>query len=143
MKRAWIAAGLLVVAGATASCGGDSSEEDSPPESASVKEFCQSFEDFGNAMDDLDEDASTEDQIGQVKEEIEKVRDVGTPEDMPADARKGFEVFTQAILDVDDNATSEEFLLSVLKGFSKEERPQLKAFYDYAKENCGDKQFPF
>lgn len=131
MKKALIAAALTLVAGTTAGCGGD------PPEDASTEDFCQSFEDFDNAMDDLGEDASTEEQIQEAKDQIEQVREVGTPEDMSSEEREGYDIFTQTILDLDDDASEEE-LDKIDEELSEDEQDKVDAFFSYADETCSE-----
>ena len=60
------------------------------PEEASVDEFCKPFTDAG--MDP------------KLSEVADQLKDVGTPKDIPDDARKGFEILIDHADELDDRA---------------------------------------
>lgn len=138
MKKALIAACLVVLATTATACGGSDSGgggASGPPADASTTEFCQSFKDFYNAMNGLGESASPSEQIKQAKQQVEKVREVGTPQAMSDDARKGYETWTQAILDLSDKGTQTD-LDNLGKSFDTTEQKQVGAFFEYGNKTC-------
>lgn len=128
-KLALLAASLVLVAGAAAGCGGG------PPTDASTEDFCKSFDDLESSLNELDPEASDGDIVAALKDGVEQLREVGTPEDMPDDAREGYDISTQSILDLDDDA-EEADLDKVEEEFSDEEKEQSEAFETYLDENC-------
>ncbi|WP_205471744.1 hypothetical protein [Nocardioides sp. SYSU D00038] len=136
MKRAVLAAGVLLLAGAAGACGDDGGgggDAGGSPTDASEKDFCAAFTDLSQSASGSGED--TEAAIEKVKDAAEKLADVGTPEGMPDDARKGFELFLEAIDEVDADA-SEEDLQDLGNDLSDEENDSVDAFVKYASETC-------
>ena len=81
MKRiALISASLVLVGGMASACS-------SSPEDADKDEFCKATEKFFGALSDEDEFNDAQDEL----------KDIGTPEEIDGDARKGFEF----LIDVD------------------------------------------
>lgn len=124
-------------------CGGD--DADDAPESASKEEFCEAYN-AEPADDDFDPEASPEDQakaiIDALKEATDKLADVGTPEDIPDDAREGFEVVINAVDGLDEEEVAkaieeedEEYFDSIVSGDDKEKGD---AFEEWATGYCGD-----
>jgi hypothetical protein len=117
-------------------CGGDDASD--APDDASVKDFCEAFNDEG----DLDEDASAEEQVDAAKEQADKVIEVGTPEDMSDEEREGFEIFVDAIKDLDEDAVKDfeaaedEGAYKDALGVDDDEFEKVTAFLTYASETC-------
>ncbi|MEJ7833584.1 MAG: hypothetical protein WKF79_11765 [Nocardioides sp.] len=128
-KHALLAASLVLVAGTAAGCGGG------PPTDASNEEFCASFDELEASLGELDPEAPDEDIIKALQDGVEKVREAGTPEDMPDDAREGYDISTQSVLDLDADA-SEDDLDKAEEDFSDEEKEKAEAFENYLDENC-------
>ncbi|CUR60342.1 exported hypothetical protein [metagenome] len=123
MKRAKFAAGLLLVALSVTACGGsDEPKATSAPEKASVKEFCTTFQDM------------SEEESG--KKVADMLSEVGTPEDIPAEARQGFEVLIDKIADLDSDPSEDE-LTALSKDLSAGDLKDVTAFLTYAATTCG------
>ena len=134
MKLAMTAASLILVVGGAAACGSDDGGSD---KTASKDDFCGAFQQF---YDDLTASFTEEEpeNLGKVlKDAAKKIRDVGTPKDIPEDAKDGLEITLDAIDDLPDDATSED--ISNLEGdFSEEEKKKTEAFSDYLEKTCPD-----
>lgn len=120
MRRFLAGASLLLVAGMTAACGG-------APDDASEKDFCETME-----------GAPTEDKPSQddLDDWVDELEDTGTPEDIPDDARKGFETFVDVVgdLDMDDSEKEiEEELDDEVKG---DDEDDVNAFLEYYAKTC-------
>lgn len=133
----------LSACGSDDSSGGGGDEPEAAPESASVEDFCAAY--TGDPSD-LPSDPSPEEQVQSIQDAIEELADVGTPEDMPEEAKAGFDVYLEAAADLepedvqaleeaaqapDPKAASEEVL-----GFSEEEAAQVDALQQYGMETC-------
>ena len=124
MKRAMFVASLLLVALSVTACGGSDGAKGTPenaPEKASVKEFCTTFENLG------DEDSG--------KKVATLLSKVGTPEDIPADARSGFEVLIDKIAGLDKDPSEDE-LSALSKDLSAGDLKDVTAFFTYAATTC-------
>jgi hypothetical protein len=137
MKHALFLASLVLVAGSAVGCGGDDKNSGggtSAPDNASKEQFCGAFTDLftgiSSAGDNPDSDA-----IKAFKDAANKLGDVGTPDGIPDDARHGFELFVNALEDIDDNASMED-LNNLGKDFSKDDEADLTAFVTYAIQEC-------
>jgi hypothetical protein len=122
----------------------DGGDADEAPKSASVEEFCDGLDEF----DEVDDDASPEEQVDQAHEIADRLAEIGTPEDIPDDAREGFEIYLEAISEVDaediealDEVESEEELADAL-GISSEEQEKITAFLEYTFETCSEFSTP-
>lgn len=131
MKHALLAASLVLVAGTTVGCGGGA------PTDASTDDFCGVFDDFYKTASELGADAEDSEVIKALKETGEKLEEVGTPEDMPDDAREGFELTVETIAELDEDATQED-LEKLEEEFSAEEKKKSDAFDKYLEETCSD-----
>ena len=121
--------------------GGDA---DDAPKSASVEEFCEGLNEF----DEVDDEASPEEQVEQAHEVADRLSEIGTPEDIPDDAREGFEIYLEAISEVDaddiealENVESEEELADAL-GISSDDQEKITAFFEYTFEACSELSTP-
>lgn len=129
MKHALLAASLVLVAGTTVGCGGG------PPTDASKEDFCGVFDDFFKTLGEMGEDAGDEEFVKALKDVGEELEEVGTPEDIPDDARRGFEKTLETIAELDDDASQEE-LDKIEEEFSKDEQKDSDAFDEYLSETC-------
>lgn len=117
MRRLLAGAGLMLAAAFLTACGG-------PPEDASEEDFCDSFKELFA----FDEKPSQDDW----DEAVEKIKDTGTPEDIPDEAREGYEDIVEAMedIDVDDEDANKE----AQEQF--EDSDQAKEFGEYYTETC-------
>jgi len=131
MKRTLLAASLVLVAGTSVGCGGG------PPTDASKEDFCGVFEDFDKTLSEMDAEASDEEFVKALKDVGEELEEVGTPEDIPDDARRGFEKTLEMIADLEDDATQED-MDKIEDELSEDEQKDTDAFDEYQAETCGD-----
>ena len=136
-KHALLVSSLVLVAGATAGCGGSSGG--SAPESASTKDFCDSYTSVLKQF--RGKQPSRQEAVQGMKDWADSLRETGTPKDIPDDARHGFEVVVDTIKGLDDNA-SESDVEHLDKDLSKSEQDDAKAFGSYAVKTCGDALSP-
>jgi hypothetical protein len=139
--RARLATAVLLVGVVTSGCGGGSGA----PSDASTDDFCEVANSLLSdvAPEDLGTPAlpSEEDVAQAVKDWGSRMEEVGTPEDIPADARKGFETVVERAGEIDAGDFSIEDLEELGAGgadASEEVRKQADAFGDYLTETCGN-----
>ena len=118
MRGALLGAGVVLMAGVLTGCGGDA------PDNASEKDFCDAFQKLGESGDDFDKS----------KDAFKDLEDTGTPDDMPDDARDGFEL----IIDIADEADSTEDAEKKVADLNTGERKKVEAFSTYTLKKCVD-----
>lgn len=140
IKRPLASAGAAaLLALSLSACGGGA------PTDASVEDYCKVTQDeaggeeFFKAIEDKDWDKVEE----LVKEQTDEVEEVGTPDDIPDDAREGFEIQLDTIkgLNADDfeeafNENSDEDPFE--KDLSDDEKKKVDAYTEYESETCDD-----
>ena len=139
LRRAAATSSLLLLAPFAAACGGGDDEGGSAPADASADDFCTAYTSVFDSLLSAPTDSSQEEQeqaaVDALQEWTEEMQDVGTPEDMPEDARQGFELVLEeasAIDSVDD--------LEALEGgqdYSEDEQQQAEALNTWVADNCG------
>jgi hypothetical protein len=135
MKIALAVASLLLVAGGATACGDDGGGGGGVDKGASKDEFCGAFQSFA---DDLMGITGDEKNLGEIlKKAAKKIRDVGTPDDIPDDAKEGLEVTLDAIDDLPDDATAED-ITALEDKFSDAEKKKTEAFSTYLDKTCPD-----
>ncbi len=138
MKLGLAAASLILVAGGAVGCGGDDGGGDGggdSDKSASKDDFCGAFQTF---YDDLQEVTGEEENLGEIlKKAAKKIEDVGTPEDIPDDAKDGLEVTLDAIQDLADDASAED-MANLESELSEDDKKKTDAFSDYLDKTCPD-----
>jgi hypothetical protein len=125
-KRTLAAAGLLVMTGAVAACGGGSSSTAATgaataPTGATTSDFCATFQNLAN-------DSTP-------KQAADKLQSVGTPSDIASDARHGFEVLVDHLEAMPDASKSKD-LLAMEKGLSATDQKDVLAFTTYLTKAC-------
>ena len=140
--RLAVSATVLLVGAAVSACGGGGGS--GAPDDASEKDFCQTqtslLEDLMPDMSDP-QLPSDEDMAKAVKDWGKKIEEVGTPEDISDDARKGFERVVEMANDIDPADFSIEKLEELEAGGEKasaEARKQADAFEKYLTKTCGN-----
>jgi hypothetical protein len=119
MRGALVGAGLVLMAGVVTGCGGDDA-----PDDASDKDFCDSFQRLGSSGDDF----------AKSKDAFKDLEDTGTPDDIPDDAREGFEI----ILDVANDADDSKEAAKKVEELSKDDQKKVEAFTTYTLKKCMD-----
>ena len=138
--RLTLTGAVLLVGVATSACGGGGGA----PSDASKDSFCEAA---NSLMSDLvPADATTPDlpsgrEMAQaVKDWGARMEEVGTPEGISEDARKGFESVVDQAEEIDAEDFSMENLEDLEKGgadASAEEEKQAEAFGNYLTDTCG------
>lgn len=125
----------LLLAATAGACGGD----DTQPTDASTEEFCEGQ---GNLMKDLTASAEEMPEPSEIAETIQSwaddVEKIGTPEDIPEDARAGFEATLEQARDISAEDLEAENLGKLGEELSGEAQKQAEAFNKYVGETCGD-----
>jgi hypothetical protein len=104
------------------------------PEDASQEAFCEAF----NSQAEVGEKESAEDQVDVAHDIGDKLEEVGTPDDISDDARKGFEEYVEALKDINEDDVKE------LSDASEDEAAEalgidkdaFTAFFEYAFKTC-------
>lgn len=127
MKKVLAAAALVLAAGSLSSCGG-------PPTDASKSEFCGAFQSFEKSTQNFNEgdDAKI---IKALKDFGDKLKDIGTPSNIPDSARAGFEKTLEQIDKLKDDAKVSE-LSKLDDELSSQEKKNSDAFDKYLGDEC-------
>jgi hypothetical protein len=135
MKLGLLAASLVLVAGAAVGCGGnDHDAGGSGAQASTTKEFCGALKDFQDTFAGLDPTHDLAGYVKTVKAAAEKLAGVGTPKDMPPDARDGFDLTVQKIKDLPDDATTDD--LAHIGDVTGDDKKKLDALDSYVKKTC-------
>ena len=138
MKLGLLAASLVLVAGGAVGCGDDDGSGGGGSKAdaaASTEDFCGAFQAFADDLTDLTGD---EDNLGEIlKKAAKRIEDVGTPEDIPDDAKEGLQLTLDAIGDLPDDASPDE-LDALEDEFSDADQKKADAFDDYLEKTCPD-----
>jgi len=133
MKLALTMASLVLVAGGAVGCGDD--DDSASDKAASKDEFCGAFQSF---YEDLVSLSGEEDNLGEIlKKAAKRIRETGTPEDIPDDAKEGLEITLDEIDDLPDDASVED-LSGLDTELSEDEKKKTDAFQDYLEKTCPD-----
>ena len=128
IKRPAAAVGAAVLlAFSLSACGG-------APTDASDEDFCEAY----NGISALGE-ADGEDYEAQAEaanEYADELEEVGTPEDIPDDARKGFEVWVEVLGDVNADDLEDEDAQKAIEEKYEDDEDDVTAFFEYAGETC-------
>jgi hypothetical protein len=142
MRTALTLAGLALVAGGLAGCGGDDSTESAGdggatalPTSAERSEFCANFSTLAEDLGQLDPQGDPSEAVRTLQDASRRMRETGTPDDIPADARHGLEVTLDAIDGLPQDATTED-ISKLDDDFSEQEKADSDAFDSYLAQEC-------
>ena len=136
MKLGLAAATLILLAGGVVGCGDDGGGGGGGGDkTASKDDFCGAFQTF---YEDLTEVTGQEDNLGEIlKKAAKRIRDVGTPEDIPDDAKDGLDLTLDAIEDLPDDAPAAD-MEAIEKDYSEDDKKKTQAFSDYLAKTCPD-----
>ena len=134
MKLGLALSGLLLALLGLVSCGGDDGEgSGSGKDDVSVDEFCAAAEKFENTFSETDTTNLAEG-LQALKDAAQELKDLGTPADIPDDAREGLALTLDKLIGLPDDA-DETDLLDVLD-FDADEKARSMAFEDYLNDAC-------
>lgn len=125
--------GVLVLVATLTGCS-DSDGDSADGGTASLDDFCEEFNDL---VDEVLE-AGTDDadaMVRAVREWAADIEEVGTPEEMPDDARHGFELFVDKAADLDEGMGLED-LQNLGRDLSEDDQADGLAFTEWTQENC-------
>ncbi len=109
------------------------------PSDASVDDFCAAYSSlFSGGMGDIDHRASEREQTAAMTDAVRawaaQLEEVGTPDDMPDEAREGFDVIVHAADEL--SAEGVQNLADVDDDFTDDETAATQAFEAYATLSC-------
>ena len=125
------AAGLVLVAAAVAGCSGPSGGEGGAD--STTARFCSALEEFRGSVDAADSDDIAA-YVATLTDAAADVAAVGVPDDMPAEARRGFDLTIDRIEALADDATQDD--VARLGDVTAEEQRSLDALEDYIDAAC-------
>ena len=149
MKRTPLVAALFLVLGLLVGCGSsdsstaadDGGSAGGPPTNASAEEFCGTFLDLIQQASEAGEKISDKDAIALAKDLADKLSEVGTPEDMPEDARRAFETAIEKIQAIPDDATQDE-MQAAASDLSEAEKKDQESLSTYITTTCASQLAP-
>lgn len=136
MKLGLLLGGILLAGPGLVACGGgdDSSEDGAADvETVSVADFCTAAEKFENTFTELDS-TDLAASVAAFKDAAQELKDAGTPEDIPDDAREGLALTLDKIIGLPDDASEEE--MTAIFDFTDEEKAKSMAFETYLDDTC-------
>jgi hypothetical protein len=136
MKLGLVAASLILVAGGAAGCGGDDDSGGSTGSAPSTETFCGALKGFQDDFAATDPTKDLKAYITTLKAAADKLESVGTPTNIPADAKAGFALTIKKIKDLDDSATLDD--LSSIGEVSDADQKKLDALDSYIAKTCPD-----
>ena len=136
MKFGLVAASLILVAGGAVGCGDGGGGLPGGKSAPSTDEFCGALKDFQDDFGEADPTKDLKGYIKSLKDAAEKLEDVGTPDNMPDDAKEGLDLTLEKIKDIDDDATMED--LSEIGDVSDEDQKKIDALDKYIDKECPD-----
>ena len=134
MKLGLLAASLVLVAGGAVGCSDDGGGTGGGDDAPSTKDFCGALTQFQDDFAAADPTKDLKGYIQTLKDAADSLEDVGTPEDMPAEAQDGFDFYVQKIKALDDEATVDD--LASIGDVSDEDQTKLDALDDYVSKTC-------
>ena len=143
MKRTPLLAALLLVIGLLAGCGSsdsstaadDGGSAGGPPTNASVEEFCGAFLDLIQQASQAGADLSDDAAITLAKDLADQLGEVGTPADMPEDARRAFETAIEKIQAIPDDATQDE-MKKAAEDLTEDQEADQESLSAYITKTC-------
>ena len=100
----------------------------------SVDEFCAAAEKFENTFTETDTDRPCRGASQALKDAARELEDVGTPEDIPDDAREGLALTLDKLIALPDDADEDRPPRRL--DFDEDEKAKSMAFEDYLDDTC-------
>jgi hypothetical protein len=136
MKLGLVAASLILVAGGAVACGDDGDGGGGGGDNTSTADFCGALKDFEDDFSQADPTKDLKGYIKALKDAADKLDGVGTPDDMPDDAKAGFDLTIKTIGDLDDDATLDD--LAKIGDVSDADQKKIDALDTYITKECPD-----
>jgi hypothetical protein len=134
MRLGLLLGGVLLAVPGLMSCGGDDGEgSDDGKEEVTVARFCAAAEKFENSFTETDTTNLSEG-IEALKDAARELKDLGTPEALPDDAREGLVLTLDELIGLPDDA--DETDLTDALDFTDDEKAKSLAFETYLDANC-------
>lgn len=130
-----VLAGLALATSLTACGGSDGGSGASAPDDASASDFCDGFNGLFEKVLAQAASGDSSAMITALKGWAGDMEDIGTPSDMPDDARRGFELFIDQAKDLDEDATLDD-LQNLGDDLSDDDQADGEAFSSWTTENC-------
>jgi hypothetical protein len=127
VRKTLAAAGLVVAVGSLTACGGGSSStagggSGAPPTDASKSDFCGMLQNSGSNL--------------KPSQVAATMSSVGTPSDISASARHGFEVLVDKMSQITSNNPSDSDLAKLSQDFQAQDLSDVQAFLSYYVSEC-------
>ena len=135
MKHALIAASLVLVAGTTVGCGGNSDDGKAASQTTSTADFCTAYKSLFSSFAGATKPPSDAEAVKAIKDWGDEMEKTGTPESIPADAKKGFQLVLDTVAKIPDDATKAE-IQQMTGDLSAEEQKSSDAFGKWASTTC-------
>lgn len=134
MTASLVAAGVL-----TAGCGGNDAgptakEPEASPSAATTSAFCDAYTSLSEAFP-AGTQPTDKQAVAAIKTWAGKLRATGTPGDIPADAKRGFDLVLATVDKIQPDATQEE-VRKLSEDMTADQQAQSQAFGAYASETC-------
>jgi hypothetical protein len=134
MKLGLALGGVLLAMPGLMSCGGDDGDRSGDDEDeVSVGEFCAAAEKFENTFTETDTTHLTEG-VKALKDAARELKAVGTPEDIPDDAREGLVLTLDKLIGLPADADQND--LMAVHAFNDDEKAKSMAFETYLDDTC-------
>ncbi|CAI9402127.1 hypothetical protein [Nocardioides sp. T2.26MG-1] len=130
-----VLAGLALATSLTACGGSDGGSGASAPDDASTSDFCDGFNGLFEKVLAQAASGDSSAMITALKDWAGDMEDIGTPSDMPDDARRGFELFIDQAKDLDEDATLDD-LQNLGDDLSDDDQADGDAFSTWTTDNC-------
>jgi hypothetical protein len=135
MRARMLTVSLLVAGALTAGCGGDGGDgEQDDAERVTTAEFCEAYNSFYDSFD-TGEAPSDSESVRLIQDWADEMESTGTPEDIPDEARDGFEVVLETIDNIPGDATEDD-VAKLSEDITEAEQDASQAFGEWATETC-------
>src|SRR4051794_20115930 len=136
MKLGLLAASLILVGGGAVGCGVDGDGGGGGGDKTSTADFCGALKDFQNDFSQTDPTKDIKGYIQALKDAADKLDEGGTPDDMPDDAKAGFDLTIKTIDDLDEHATLDD--LAKIGDHRVADQNKIDALDTYISKECPD-----
>lgn len=134
-RTRWTAAvlGAVLAVATLAGCGSEESE--AAPETTSLEQYCEAYEEYFQERASLGSQASDAEVVASMKGWATQLGELDAPEEMPEDARAGMRRWRQLMGELADDATQQD-VLTLEQEMSQEETAQVQAFFSFNGTHC-------